>query len=411
MSLTSLFRHRGVRRYALFFAVTYFVQGLADLSAGLANQPVLYLLKEDMQLTAAQSGLFFALIGLGWTIKPLYGLLSDLFPLAGFHRKSYLLLMSAVGTGSWLALFLFPPHYYTVLLLLMLCAATLAFCDVMIDALMVETGRPLGLTGSFQAIQWAAISLAFTLAQLGGGYLSTHVTPRTVFFLSACFPLVTFAVTLRVVQEPRTQLNRERVQDTGRSLWHAARSRTVWTVMGFLFFWNFTPSLGTPLIYYETDVLQFSKVFIGILGAINNAAGILGALLFFAYCREISLDRLLYLAVILGVASTLSFLGLIGPKSAVVLFLLFGMISQITHLAVLDLAARSCPVRAEGTVFALLMSSLNIGRTGATALGGWLYDALGFTPLIFVSALFISLCWFIVPFLPVRRPASYQVVS
>lgn len=311
-------------------------------------------------------------------------------------------MMSAVGTGSWVALSFFPPHYSFVLILLTVCAATLAFCDVMTDALMVETGRPLGLTGSFQAIQWAAISLAFTLAQLGGGYLAAYATPQMTFLLSALFPFTTLVVTLRLVQEPPTTINRERVRDTGTSLRQAAQSRTLWIVLGFLFFWNFSPSLGTPLLYYQVDVLQFSKVFIGALGALNNAAGILGALLFFAYCRDIPLQRLLYLAVILGVAATLGFLGLMGPKSAVIIFLAFGTVSQITHLAVLDLAARSCPLRAEGTVFALLMSSLNVGRTGSTFLGGWLYDHTGLTPLILVSATFTALCWFIVPFLRVK---------
>jgi predicted MFS family arabinose efflux permease len=194
-------------------------------------------------------------------------------------------------------------------------------------------------------------------------------------------------------------MNRESLRETGTALWQAAQSRTVWIVAGFLFFWNFSPSLGTPLLYYETDVLRFSKVFIGALGALSNAAGMLGALLFFAYCREIPLDRLLFFAVALGVAATLGFIGLSGPKSAILLFFLFGTISQITHLAVLDLAARSCPVRAEGTVFALLMSSLNVGRTGSTFLGGWLYDYLGLTPLILVSAGFTALCWLLVPFL------------
>ena len=400
--------HKEVRGYAFFFAIVYFVQGIIDLTAGLANQPVQYLLKEGMGLTAAQTGFFFAVIGLGWTIKPLYGLLSDFFPLAGYHRKSYLLLMSALGTGSWCALAFFPPHYSSVLILLTLCALTLAFCDVMADALMVETGRPLGLTGSFQAVQWAAISLAFTLAQLGGGYLSAYAAPQTVFLISALFPLATLTATLGLVQEPQTRINRKSLQDTGSSLRLAVQSRTLWIVAGFLFFWNFSPSLGTPLLYYEVDVLQFSKVFVGALGAISNAAGLLGAVLFFAYCRKIRLDRLLSLAVALGVASTLSFVGLIGPKSAVVLFLVFGTVSQITHLAVLDLAARSCPARTEGTVFALLMSSLNVGRTGATLLGGWLYDHTGLTPLVLVSAGFTALCWLIVPFLPARDAVPPQ---
>jgi MFS family permease len=390
---------KDVKRYSLFFALTYFVQGSIDLTSGLANQPVQYFLKEQLHLSAAQTGFFFGIIGLGWTIKPLYGLISDFFPLAGYQRKSYLLLMSALGSSSWFALTILPPQYSTVLVLLALCAATLAFCDVMVDALMVEVGRPLELTGSFQAIQWAAIGLAFTAAQFAGGYLSTHATPRTVFLLSAGFPLVTFFASLGLIQEPKSKLNRRSLHDTRVALRQAGRSRTLWVVAGFLFFWNFSPSLGTPLLYYQTDVLGFSKIFIGALGAISNAAGVVGALIFFAYCRAFNLYRLLVVSVALGVVSTVSFIGLTGPQSAVVIFFAFGMLSQITHLAVLDLAARSCPTRAEGTVFALLMSCLNVGRTGATLLGGWLYDHVGLSPLIFISAGFTALCWLILPFL------------
>jgi len=393
------FQHLGVRRFTAFLAIVYFAQGFADLSSGLVNQPLQYLLKEDMGLTATESSSFWALIGLGWAVKPVYGLLSDFFPLFGYQRKSYLLLMSTLGISSWLTLSLFPHRYEFVLILLMLCAATLAFCDVMTDALMVETGRPLGLTGSFQAVQWAAISFALVLAQLAGGYLSAHAAPASVFLLSGLFPLMTFLATLVLVQEPSTTSSRAHAQATLLSLEQAMRSRTLWLVAGFLFFWNFSPALGTPLLYYETDVLHFSKVFIGVLGALSNAAGIVGALLFFFYCQRVSLDRLLRIAVVLGVLSTLGFIGLIGPQSGLIIFFFFGLITQLTHLTILDLAARSCPAHIEGTVFALLMSTLNIGKTGGTALGGWLYDHTGLIPLICVSAAFTTLCWLMVPFL------------
>ena len=101
---------KDVKRYSLFFALTYFVQGSIDLTSGLANQPVQYLLKEQLDLSAAQTGFFFGLIGLGWTIKPLYGLISDFLPLAGYQRKSYLLLMSALGASSWFALTILIPR-------------------------------------------------------------------------------------------------------------------------------------------------------------------------------------------------------------------------------------------------------------------------------------------------------------
>lgn len=402
-SVSRSFHHPDARRFTLFFAIAYFAQGLADLSVGLVNQPAQYLLKEHMRLTAAESGVFWAIVGLGWTLKPLYGLLSDFIPFAGSRRKSYLLCMSAISVGSWLTLSLFPPQYSVLLTIFTLCAATLAFCDVMTDALMVEAGRSRGLTGHFQAVQWAAMSLALVLAQLGGGYLSLYAAPQTVFLIAAIFPALTALVTLWLVHEPPTVQNREAVRATALSLKHVGQSRALWIAAGFLFFWNFSPSLGTPLLYYQTDVLHFSKVFIGTLGALTNAAGIIGAVLFFLYCRQLPLRRLLTTAVGLGVLSTLGYLFLLGPKSAVAISFFFGVINQFTHLAVLDLAARACPARAEGTVFALLMATLNFGKTGGTALGGWLYDQTGLSPLIIISAAFTACCWGLVPFLSTEQ--------
>jgi predicted MFS family arabinose efflux permease len=402
----SSFHHPDSRRLTLFFAITYFAQGLADLSAGLVNQPAQYLLKEQMGLSAAESGVFWAVVGLGWTCKPLYGLLSDFIPFAGYHRKSYLLFMSVLGLSGWLTLSLFPLHYTVLLITFTLCATTLAFCDVMTDALMVETGRPRGLTGQFQAVQWAAMSLALVLAQLGGGYLSMYAAPQLVFLLVALFPALTCVVTLWLVHEPPAARTKEEMHATVLSLKQMSQSRALWVVAGFLFFWNFSPSLGTPLLYYQTDVLHFSKVFIGTLGAITNAAGIIGAVLFFLYCRRLPLRRLLAIAVGLGVLATLGYLGLMGPTSAVIISLFFGVINQFTHLAVLDLAARACPARAEGTVFALLMATLNFGKTGGTALGGWLYDHSGFSLLIVISAVFTACCWAILPFLSNEQEQS-----
>ncbi len=393
------FHHPDVCRFTLFFAIVYFAQGFADLSAGLVNQPAQYLLKEQMGLTAAESGVFWATVGLGWTFKPLYGLLSDFIPFAGYHRKSYLLLMSVLGMSCWLTLSRFSPHYTTLLVTFTLCATALAFCDVMTDALMIESGRPRNLTGQFQAVQWASMSLALVLAQLGGGYLSMYAAPHTVFLLVAFFPALTSIVTLWLVHEPPAARTRAELHSTALSLKQVGQSRALWVVAGFLFFWNFSPSLGTPLLYHQTDVLHFSKVYIGTLGAITNAAGIVGAVLFFRYCPRLPLRRLLAIAVGLGVVATLGYLGLTGPKSALVISLFFGVINQFTHLAVLDLAARACPPRAEGTVFALLMATLNFGKTGGTALGGWLYDHSGFPLLIIISAGFTACCWAILPFL------------
>jgi hypothetical protein len=38
--------------------------------------------------------------------------------------------------------------------------------------------------------------------------------------------------------------------------------------------------------------------------------------------------------------------------------------------------------------------------------GGWLYDAIGLTPLIFVSAVATAACWAIIPLIRIDTPAA-----
>ena len=81
----------------------------------------------------------------------------------------------------------------------------------------------------------------------------------------------------------------------------------------------------------------------------------------------------------------------------------FGGVGMITQLALLDLAAKSCPRRVEATFFALLMSVYNGGAQGSQVVGGHLYDWLGYAPLVLISAGFTALAWFLVPLVKIDR--------
>jgi len=108
---------------------------------------------------------------------------------------------------------------------------------------------------------------------------------------------------------------------------------------------------------------------------------------------------LIHFAIAAGVVATLAYLGYRGQLSAVVLSLAFGGIAMFIQLTFLDLAARVCPKQAEATFFALLMSVYNGAVQLSQITGGWLYDQLGFTRLIFISSAFTALCWLLVPLL------------
>jgi hypothetical protein len=71
--------------------------------------------------------------------------------------------------------------------------------------------------------------------------------------------------------------------------------------------------------------------------------------------------------------------------------------------AFLDLAAKACPRRVEATFFALLMSVFNGGTQSAQVAGGYLYDWLGYTMLVLISAAFTALAWVLVPLVQIDR--------
>src|SRR5919108_6657815 len=86
------------RRLAILFAVVYFSQGMYYVADQVRNLT----LKETLGLTPAQVATFGTIALVPWLIKPVYGMISDSFPLFGRRRKSYLLLTSALATLSGL---------------------------------------------------------------------------------------------------------------------------------------------------------------------------------------------------------------------------------------------------------------------------------------------------------------------
>jgi len=387
------------RRLAIFFAIVYFAQGMWYLP----NQTLTIVLKER-GLSAGQVADFFFISTIPWLIKPVYGLISDFVPLGGLKRKSYLLLMSALAAAAGLAVGLGVPHTYAWLAaLITIMGLGLAFTDVLVDALMVENGKPLGLTGAFQSVQWGAIQLASVLVGEIGGYFAEHRTIDTAFIVAGSFPLICFAMTLGIVRETPSPADRAALQETMRAIRRALGEREIWIVAGFIFFFNFSPSFGPALVFYQTDVLRFTQQFIGHLGALSSIAAVAGAFVYAPLSRLVPLRRLINWSIGAGVAATLAYLGYRDAWSAVAIEVVFGCIGMFTQLAFLDLAAKACPRHVEATFFALLMSVFNGGAQLSQNVGGRLYDWYGYTPLVLISAGFTALAWVLVPFVRIDR--------
>ena len=161
-------------------------------------------------------------------------------------------------------------------------------------------------------------------------------------------------------------------------------------------------------------MLKFNQQFIGNLASLSSLGYIVGALLYAPLSRRVPLKTIIVWVIGLSAVATLGYLLYRDRTSAIIIDGTFGVLSMITQLAFLDLAAKACPPHVEGTFFALLMSVFNGGTQLSMNVGGRLYDSYGFTPLVFISAVVTALAWVLVPFVKIdeiERRAREQTAT
>lgn len=398
-----------VKRLIYLFGFVYFAQGLAQAS-GLINQPLSFYLKEVMHFDEAQSTAYLAVLTIPWLIKPLYGLVSDFIPLFGYRRKSWLLALNTMSAGAFLWLTGLSDASLIVSALLVTAVGTAA-SDVIVDAVMVENGQKYNMVGKFQSVQWFWFYTAQIATSVAGGWIAGSTDPtsalHTAAMITMCAPAAVALLSWFGLREEKAQMNVGEMKKTALSLGHAFKSPTLWGVIAFLAFYNFSPSFGTPMYYHMVDKLKFSQQFIGTLGAIGSAGSVIGTFLYGWYFTKKSLRFQLTFAILAGAIGTFSYLSVVNYSEAVGaimigLSLVFGAAGAIATLTVLSLAGKACPPKAEGFTFAALMSVYNGFAQLSAIVGSWMFVHWfdrSLSPLIIVSGVFTLACFLLMPLL------------
>jgi MFS family permease len=328
---------RELRRFKWVIGVPYFVQG----TSGLTEIPILYFIKNVLAMGDAGGQLFDSLRSGGWLIKPLWGYISDRFPLYRYRRKSWYVLMALLALVFWslsavlAAAGLRVPVLYLVAF--NLAFATYAFVDVVCDAIMVEQGRRLQRVGSFVNFQWLVLALANTGALYLSGWFQERIEAGRldywiVFLAAGLPPLLTALVGWRNIEEepvaagaPAPAAGRERTPllDTVRTLrsrfaGFRRDNRPLWLLVLFLFFWKFRPSIGFIERSYLIDVRGFQPGSFGTILALGGVSFLLSIVVYRRLVQRfprISWHQYLYAMVALGVASfPLSFYLYLNPE-------------------------------------------------------------------------------------------------
>jgi MFS family permease len=395
---------RVINRLLVFFALVYVVEGVGQVE-GLIAQPLSFYLKEVHGWTALEVSAYLTIFNFPWIIKPLYGVFSDFVPLFGYRRKPYLLAanMVAAGASLWVTQLTAPGE---LLWALALTAYAMAMSSTVCGAVLVENGQRLGESGRFVNQQWLWFNAATMFASIAGGELAQRLPPTSALHVAAAIvaiaPLAVLFGALFLVPDKKTPIDLPALRATFGSLVTAFCERELWVVGLFLFLYYFNPGLNTPLYYYMTDNLKFSQSYIGILGSIEAAGWIVGALLYRVWFEDMSSKRLLNLSIALGTVTTAAFVFLSGETSAAILSFCSGFAAMVATVATVTLAADYCPPRSEGFTFAVMMSIINLSTSLSGTFGAFLFDHVfhdSLTLLILSSAAFTVFAFVLVPFL------------
>lgn len=376
----------------------------------IAKLALQHLLKVHLHLDPVQMAAFFGLTGLAWYFKPVAGLLADAVPLWGSRRRNYFLL-SGLGAGLfWALLGLVPRQYGPLVWTLAAANAFAVLASSVSGGLLVEAGQRRGWTGRLGTLRETIIAGTVLVAQPVGGYLVGHAFGLTCGIGAVLF-LGLIPAALLLLPEREAGSTPDTVPE---ATWADIRarlrpvfvgSRALWIAVLFVFLKDLSPgfgSIGTPLYYYQTNILRFDSVFLGWMGTLSNAAAITGALLYGVLCTRVPLARLLVMGVVFSVVSSLLFLGYHSHASAAVIHATSGLLGIFMPVALMDLAARASPRGAEAMSYSLLMSAANLAMTCADLSGSWLFVRLhqSLPPLVWISAGTTALALLALPLIP-----------
>ncbi|CAA2969744.1 probable folate-biopterin transporter 4 [Olea europaea subsp. europaea] len=156
---------------------------------------VSYQLKDNLKLSPSASQFVTSVAFFPWSIKPLYGILSDCIPIRGRKRIPYLVLATLLSLFPWLILSLsisLRSSSMPLMILLTVQNMGSAMADVVIDAMIAEAVRSerTSFAGDLQSISWMTMALGGICGSLLGGYALTNLQINKIFLLFSALPTI-----------------------------------------------------------------------------------------------------------------------------------------------------------------------------------------------------------------------------
>ncbi|KAI3806687.1 hypothetical protein L1987_22601 [Smallanthus sonchifolius] len=183
----------------------YFTQGFRSF----VWTAVSYQLKDRLKLSPSASQFVTSIAFFPWSIKPIYGILSDCIPIKGRKRIPYLVIATLLSLFPWVILGLQETIRNSrgqLMIFLLLQNLGSAMADVVIDAMIAEAARleKARFAGDLQSVSWMAMAFGGICGSLLGGYALDNFQMENIFLVFAVLPTVQLLSCVFVKENPES---------------------------------------------------------------------------------------------------------------------------------------------------------------------------------------------------------------
>ncbi len=393
--------------------VTYFCYG----ASGITSIALLYFQKDALGITPAEAAGIAFWVALPWSTKMVAGVASDVYPILGSRRVSYMLvgvLLTFAGY-AWLATTASSKPTYLAAMVLIAVGSMVQ--DVVADALSVEVARNEEEIKQVQTLGRMALLVGSISVGYLSGWLAGVLGPRPVFAIAVVLPVLVAVSTWFVPRLPVAPAPSDASNPLGAGkarlvvavgLSYAALgvvlealsvpfgqeiilvvsgglivmllnrvgiSRSVAVAAFAIFCFRAVPGAGQGFSYWAIDHLGFDHEFLGVLAQVSAVLSLLGLIVFRKPITHRPVSYTLFWVTIVGSVLYLPTIGLfygvnewfgLSPRMfAFIDTTIAAPLGQLSMVPMLALIARTAPRGAEATMFAIMASLMNLALSAS----------------------------------------------
>jgi hypothetical protein len=361
-------------------------------------------------LSPVGAGIAYGAIAAPWCFKPVYGFISDKYPVFNWgKRKPYISFSCLMTSFLYISVYDFKNNVAVFILYLTLISMYICITDVCADSITVGYAKRESKSGVIQSNTWISRGVGTLIGFIFGGLMYNKTSAHDVLNITCYIPLIN-AFTVWNIIEYASNNKPPSIKDLKNNF----KKQKQFIIILFLF--HVAPNYRVFYDYFLREKLHYTADNFTYLNVLSSMSFVFGLITFKYYFRKFQLKKVLSIAVITSTVLRLTQIGVVLEWFPYFGFVMIdGMVEsfcgQLIMMPLVIVAAKVCDDGLEGAFFSFVMSVMNFGGFLGDEFGALIAHILGVSKTqfehLYILMLIGILMDLIIPFILLNKMSFY----